>query len=500
MDGIGTAEKGYIIRGGRELEKHMECMWDLFASIPSLTNPNKTVLDEVHELNSKEPIKSNCRIVEDAKKSDFSSYGLNFDQIITLSKLVVTPDDSIENKRIDEWFEASFFETNFWCFWRTMFSFENWHSLLEVKRYMVRFMHLLPGMNQLEGILHTEYNQYDSMILPLQKWLEAQGVNLETNCLVNDLKIDINGDEKTVTRIYYTKSKKKNEIAISKNDFVFVTNGSMTENSSYGTMTTPAIINRSMTERGCWTLWENIAKQHIVFGNPSIFASNIDKTKWLSFTATFKGSKFMDMVQEFSNNAPGTGGIISFKKSNWLLSVVSHKQPHFINQPEDIKVFWGYGLFPDNAGNFVKKKMSDCSGIELLTELCYQFGFEAELDSILESAINCIPCMMPYITSQFMPRSKGDRPNVIPKGSTNLAFLGQFTEIPGDCVFTVEYSIRSAMMAVYTLFDLDKKIIPVYEGHYDVRVLANAAKTLFGGCTSLNKQLADGLLKNSGLI
>ena len=500
MDGIGTAENGYIVRGGRELEKHMECMWDLFASIPSLTNPNKTVLDEVHELNVKEPIKSNCRIVEDGVKGDFSSYGLNLDQITNLSKLVLTPDDLIGNKRIDEWFEVSFFETNFWCFWRTMFAFENWHSVLEVKRYMVRFMHLLPGMNKLEGILHTDYNQYDSMVLPLQKWLKEQCVNLETDCLVNDLDIDITDDKKTVTRIHYTNFGEKNEIIIEKDDLVFVTNGSMTQNSTYGTMTSPAIINRSMTERGCWTLWENIAKKYSDFGNPSVFASSIDKTKWLSFTATFKGSKFMDMVQKFTDNEPGTGGIISFKKSSWLLSVVSHKQPHFINQPEDVKVFWGYGLFPDNVGDFVKKKMSDCSGVELLTEVCYQFGFVEELDSILESVVNCIPCMMPYITSHFMPRSKGDRPDVVPKGSTNLAFLGQFTEIPGDCVFTVEYSIRSAMMAVYTLLHLDKQIIPVYEGQYDVRVLANASKTLLGGYTTQVKQLAGSLLKNSGLI
>ncbi|MBP2665360.1 MAG: oleate hydratase [Firmicutes bacterium] len=496
MDGTGTAEEGYIVRGGRELEAHMECMWDLFATIPSLTNPNKTVLDEVHELNMQMPIKSICRIIEEGKKADFSSYGLNLDQITVLTKLVVSPDDLIGNKRIDEWFEASFFETNFWCFWRTMFAFENWHSVLEVKRYMVRFMHLLPGMNQLIGILHTEYNQYDSMILPLQKWLEAQNVNLEPDCQVNDLDIDINGDKISVTRIHYTKAGKRNEIDISKDDLVFVTNGSMTANSTYGTKSSPAVINRSMTDRDCWTLWEKIAKKHAGFGNPAIFANNIDQTKWLSFTATFRGSKFLDMVQKFTDNAPGTGGIVSFKKSNWLLSVVTHKQPHFINQPEDVKVVWGYGLFPDKVGDFVKKPMADCSGMELLSEVCYQFGFEAELDSILKSVINCIPCMMPYITSQFMPRSKGDRPDVVPVGSTNFAFLGQFTEIPGDCVFTVEYSIRSAMMAVYTLLDLDKEIIPVYAGQYDVRVLEKAAKALLGPYVTPIKQMAVGLLKN----
>jgi len=158
-----------------------------------------------------------------------------------------------------------------------------------------------------------------------------------------------------------------------------------------------------------------------------------------------------------------------------------------------VNVVWGYGLFPDNVGDFVKKPMADCSGIELISEVCYQFGFEAELEAILESVITCIPCMMPYITAQFMPRSKGDRPDVVPKGSANFAFLGQFTEIPGDCVFTVEYSIRSAMMAVYTLLELDKKVIPVYEGQYDIRVLERAAKALLGNYATPIKQLAGSL-------
>jgi len=281
----------------------MECMWDLFATISSLTDPEKSVLDEVHELNEQLPIESNCRIVVDGHKDDFSSFGLDLDQMTTLSKLAITPDDLIGNKCIDEWFEAGFFETNFWCFWRTMFAFENWHSVLEVKRYMIRFMHLLPGMNRLIGILHTDFNQYESMILPLQKWLEGQSVHLESECEVTDLDIVINGDEKIATRIHYTKSGQKIEQAVSKEDLVFVTNGSMTENSTYGTMSTPAVINRNMTDRGSWTLWESIAKKHVDFGNPAVFANNIDQTKWLSFTATFKGSQFMELMQKFTGNA-----------------------------------------------------------------------------------------------------------------------------------------------------------------------------------------------------
>ncbi|MGZ7443103.1 oleate hydratase [Paenibacillus sp. TH7-28] len=93
---------------------------------------------------------------------------------------------------------------------------------------------------------------------------------------------------------------------------------------------------------------------------------------------------------------------------------------------------------------------------------------------------NVIPCMMPYITSQFMPRIMGDPPQVVPQGSVNLAFLGQFAEVPDDCVFTVEYSIRTAMMAVYCLLKLEKEVIPVHPSKYDVRVLLTAVRTCLG--------------------
>jgi oleate hydratase len=49
----------------------------------------------------------------------------------------------------------------------------------------------------------------------------------------------------------------------------------------------------------------------------------------------------------------------------------------------------------------------------------------------------------------------------VPPGSRNFAFISQFVEIPEDVVFTVEYSVRAAQMAVYQLLDLDLPIPPV---------------------------------------
>ncbi|OKP76020.1 oleate hydratase [Paenibacillus sp. P3E] len=482
MDGAGNAKDGYSARGGREIEEHFECFMELFGFIPSLTNPDRTVLEEFRELNLAEPIESHCRLVEKAgQKADFSSLGLSTAHALQLGKLVMVTEEKLGAVTIEQFFDPSFLDTNFWYFWRSMFAFENWHSVVEVKRYMERFMHLISGMNQLKGILHTEYNQFDSLILPLMKWLESEGVHFDKGHQVTDLDVDFTGGEKTVTAIHVLVNGMPKTISTSRSDLVMVTNGSMTENSTLGDMDHPAVLNRSVTERGCWSLWEKLAAKSPDFGHPEVFCGDIDKTKWLSFTMTFTDDEIVfPYLLELTGDLPGMGGVVTIKDSNWMMSWTAPKQPHFINQPENVKVLWAYGLFPDAEGNYIKKKMSDCTGRELLEELCYHIGLKDRIPEILEHTTNVIPCMMPYITSQFMPRVAGDRPQVVPQGSTNLAFLGQFAEVPDDCVFTVEYSVRSAMMAVYSLLALEKEVIPVHPSKFDVRVLLTAVRTCLG--------------------
>ena len=156
-------------------------------------------------------------------------------------------------------------------------------------------------------------------------------------------------------------------------------------------------------------------------------------------------------MEQFTGNKAGTGGPVTFVDSNWLMSIVLAHQPHFVGQPENVNVFLGaYGLFPDAKGNYVQKEMSERSGKEIMVELCRHLRFDVQLLNIIETS-TCIPCMMPFITSQFMPRMRGDRPLVRPVGTRNVAFIGQFCEIPDEVVFAVEYSVRSAQTAVYSL-------------------------------------------------
>ncbi len=503
MDGAGNAKDGYVALGGREMEEHYECMWDLFGKVPSLEEPGRTVLDEFRELNNADPNYSNCRMIANrGEKLDFSTLGLAENHVKQLTKLFLATEDSLGSATVEQFFDATFLETDFWLYWRSMFAFENWHSLIEMKRYMHRFMHLMPGMNKMEGLVFTKYNQYDSMILPLKKLLESQGVVFNLNTQVTDLDIDITADKKTVTAIHLTRNDKKELIKTTENDLVFFTNGSMTENATLGNMDKAPILDRS--EGGCWSLWKKIAEKHGAFGKPEVFCGDTSKTTWESYTITAKGPKMRKLMEnfaerEFAPHKTVTGGIITVKDSNWLLSVTVNRQPQFNNQPDDVIVLWAYALFPNNEGDFIKKKMSDCNGRELLQELLYHLGIdEKDMHEYIETCI-VIPSIMPYITSQFMPRVKGDRPQVVPNGSTNLAFLGQFSEIKDDCVFTVEYSVRSAIMAVYALLRLEKNPPEIYPSQYDIRVVANAVKALNSGRPLPGEPIIKKLLCNTSL-
>ncbi|MDC7124873.1 MAG: oleate hydratase [Spirochaetales bacterium] len=481
MDGQGSAEKGYTARGGREIEAHFECFCDLFSFIPSLSDPNVSVLDEFRQLNIEEPIESHCRLVEkQGQPVDFSSFGLTTANSMELAKLHMLTEEALGATTIEEFFTEEFFETNFWFFWVTMFAFEPWHSVVEVKRYMERFMHLIGGMNRLKGILHTDFNQYDSLILPLITWLKDHDVNFDCGCVVKDIDFDITNDKKTATAVHYTKNGKEEVIKTTANDIVLFTNGSMTENTERGDFNTPAPLNRS-EDKGCFSVWEKIAKKSPDFGHPEKFCSDVDKTKWMSFTITLKDDDIVfPHILNLTHDKPGMGGLVTIKDSSWLMSWVVPKHPHYIDQPDNVHVLWAYALNLDVPGDYVKKTYSESTGKEMFEELLYHMGLEDKIPEVLSHTVNVIPAMMPYITSQFMPRVAGDRPDVIPAGSQNFGFLGQYAEIPHDCVFTVEYSVRSAMMAVYGLLDLEKPVEEIYPGWYDIRVLASAAKKCLG--------------------
>jgi oleate hydratase len=474
LDANGTPDAGYRMRGGRMLESKYLCTFDLFGSIPTMDEKG-TVTAEIFEWNRIMKTSSHSRLFRDGKSIDAPALGLSEHDILTIERLELEPEEFLGRSTIEDHFEPSFFHTGFWFMWCTTFAFQRWHSAVEFKRYLVRFTHMVSGFNTLTGIMRTRYNQFDSLVLPLQRWLKDRGVRFRFNTRVLDLGLAHAFAGYSVEQIFCETEGVAKTIDLAPEDFVLVTLGSMTEASSEGTMNLAPVL-KDKNHAGSWDLWQKLSARQSDCGTPSNFTDHVDQSKWVSFTVTLHTPLFFDAVRDLTGNAPGEGGLITFPESSWLASIVLPHQPHFIDQPDGVFVFWGYGLFVDKPGDFVKKPMSACSGREIMTEIIGHLGLD-DLAAILESCI-CIPCMMPFITSQFLPRSSGDRPEVVPERSTNLAFLGQFCEMPDDVVFTVEYSIRSAQTAVYTLLGLDRRPPAVYKGSHDLRILLKALRAL----------------------
>lgn len=488
-DGYEFEDIGFVIRGGREVDNRYECLWDLFHSVPSLEKEGASVLDEFYWLNKHDPNSSLMRATvnrgEDAHTD--GKFALSDKGMQEIMRLFFTPDEALYNRRINELFSDEVLNSNFWLYWRTMFAFENWHSALEMKRYIKRFVHHIGGMPDFTAVRFTKLNQYESMILPLVKYLEAHDVQFHYGTKVENILFDTQGDKKIATCIEVIRNHTKDHIDLTENDLVFITNGGCVENASIGSQNAPAPFDHEIKEGGGWDMWRKIAAQDPSFGHPDKFCYDAEQSNWMSATVTTLDEQIPPYIQKICKRDPFsgkvvTGGIVTAKDSNWLLSWTFNRQPHFRNQPKEQLVGWIYGLFTDKPGNYVKKPMRECTGKEICMEWLYHIGVpEHEIESMAEHSANTVPCMMPYITAFFMPREAGDRPDVIPAGSVNFAFLGQFAETKRDTIFTIEYSVRTAMESVYTLLDIDRGVPEVWGSTYDVRDLLNATSKMGDG-------------------
>ncbi|MEG1004001.1 MAG: oleate hydratase [Clostridium sp.] len=480
-DGAGDPVNGFVCRGGRMLnEETYENFWELFSSIPSLDFKGKSVTEEILNFDHLHPTHAQARLVDKyGIIQDVTSMGFNNADRMALGKLWITPEEKLDDLTIEDWFSHTphFFETNFWHMWQTTFAFQKWSSLFEFKRYMGRMILEFSRINTLEGVTRTPYNQYDSVILPLKTYLSNYGVDFNTSSTVTDLDFN-KGEGITVTAIHVEEDGNERIIDLKDGDVCIMTAGCMTDCATLSDMNSAPKYEPNGTISG--DLWSKISGKKPGLGNPEPFFGRPEETNWESFTVTCKGDKMLKLIEQFSGNIPGSGALMTFKDSSWLMSIVVAAQPHFTNQPMDTTIFWGYGLYTDRIGDYVKKPMRDCTGEELLTELICQLHMEEHLEEIMKSVVNVIPCMMPYIDSQFEPRKMSDRPQVIPKGSTNFAMIGQFVEIPEDMVFTEEYSVRGARIAIYSLFDVkNKEICPVTQYKKNPKVLKKALKTSY---------------------
>ncbi len=496
-DGFLYENLGYVMRGGREMDNHFECMWDLFRSIPSIETEGVSVLDEYYWLNKKDPNYSLMRATvnrgEDAHTDN--KFGLSDKGAMEIMHLFFTPDEDLYDKRITDYFSDEVLQSNFWMYWRTMFAFENWHSALEMKLYIKRFIHHVGGLPDFTALRFTQYNQYESMILPMIRFLESYGVQFHYRTKVVNVEFTFHDDKKQASRLILLRDGEEDAIDLTENDLVFITNGGCVENSTLGSQSEPAPFRTEIKEGGGWDMWRKIAAQDSSFGHPDKFCHDPEQTSWMSATVTTLDDKIPPYIQKICRRDPFsgkvvTGGIVTAKDSNWLLSWTFNRQPQFRSQPKGQLVGWIYGLFTDKPGNFVQKPMRDCTGKEICMEWLYHMGVpESLIPELAEKSANTIPCMMPYITAFFMPRAKGDRPNVVPEGAVNFAFLGQFAETDRDTIFTTEYSVRTGMEAVYTLLSIDRGVPEVWGSTYDIRDLLNSAVQIRDGKKITDMQL-----------
>ncbi|MHC5227906.1 oleate hydratase [Enterococcus sp. LJL99] len=478
LDGAMRPKDGFVMRGGREMEEHFETLWDLFRSIPSLDSPGLSVLDEFYRLNLNDPSFSHTRVIENRGQQLATDGQLTLSEksIKEIIELTLMTEEELNDKKINEVFSAEFFESNFWLYWATMFAFEQWASAMEMRRYLLRFVHQIATLSNMSALRFTKYNQYESLVLPLISYLKEHGVNFEYNTTVTNILVEEQGNEKVATKLFKVVNGQEEIVQLTKEDLIFVTNGSITESTTYGNSTTAP--SKQYELGTAWSLWQNLAKQFPEFGNPDKFCKNIPEENWvISGTITLKDDRAIPYIKNISKKDPHSGSIVTsgpvtIKDSSWLYGYSISRQPVFKAQNENETIVWVYGLLSTTEGDYVKKKITDCTGIELCKEWLYHIGVpQDEIEDIATNGATTVPAHMPYITSYFMPRAVGDRPLVVPQGSQNLAFIGNFAETERDTVFTTEYSVRTAMEAVYTFLDIKRGVPEVYGSAFDARIL-----------------------------
>jgi oleate hydratase len=329
---------------------------------------------------------------------------------------------------------------------------------------MNRFVYLFPDLSTMAHVLRSPFNQHEAFVKPLAAWLRPQRVNFLAGAYVRDLGFESSQGRMTVNRLDYEQKGAAASAAVAPEDIVLVTTGSQATDLSAGTMTEapkPQDAGRS------WALWKRLAEGRKEFGNPNAFfgAGRVADSRWVTFTVTTTGAEFIDQMTRLTRCDPGSGGLLTLKDSGWVLSLSIFLQPEIVDQPQGASVWWGYGLYPERLGTYVKKRMDQCTGREILEELLRHLRF-ADADTIIKTS-TCIPCNLPYVNNIWLPRRRGDRPPVVPEGATNLGLIGQYVEVPEDIAFTFEYSTRTAWEAIYRLLKRGPPPPPVYRGQFD---------------------------------
>jgi len=471
----GSAQSGYVLPCGAVFDAEFRCTFDLLEAIPSTSDPTISVKDEFFTFNTRHPFRDRVHVIgRNGPILHGPHFGLGARDGLDLARLALMPESMLDGRRIEEFFSPKFFSTEFWLLWSTIMGSLPQHSAMEFRRYINRALLLFPNLSDMSGILRTPLNQYQAFIEPLVAWLRPRGVNFLNTTFVRDIGLAPSPDRLTVNRLDYERDGEVTSVAVAPDDLVLVTTGSQATDLSVGSMTEAP---RPQRGGGSWDLWKRLARGRTDFGDPDVFfgTARVPDSRWVSFTVTTTGTEFIDQLSALTNSEPGSGGLVTLKDSRWVLSLSILHQPDVIGQPPGTNLCWGYGLYPERNGDFVPKRMYECTGAEILLEVLRQLRFDKQLDAIMASSI-CIPCDLPYVNNIWMPRKRSDRPRPVPEGATNLGLIGQYVEVPREVAFTIEYSARTAWEAIHLLLKRGPAPPPVYQGQYDPKALFNALK------------------------
>lgn len=498
-------QTGYIARGGRMLNyrTYVDLM-DLLDRIPSVTEEGLTAAQDTRQFDAAHRTYDKARLLAQGKGIvDGGKLGLNNKSRQLLTHLIMMSDsqeESLDNVTIAEYFKDNpeFFETNFWFMWETTFAFRTQSSAQELRRYMHQMIYEFTQIEHLVGVNRTRYNQYESIMLPLINYLKDQGCKIILNRRVIDWEFKDSKifDEITVTGLHVlnTQTDETELISVDDDTAVIFTNGSITDSATLGDFNTPAPEN--MDYGAASGLWKKATEHFYNLGSPDKFFADRDASEWVSFTLTTKNHLLLNEITRITTQEPGNG-LNSFISSSPItplghkdvtMSIVVHHQPHFTSQKENETILWGYFLYPRRHGESIDKPYIEMTGKEMVQELIGQLSkvdsspnniSEKEAD-ILESVVNCIPVYMPYASALFNNRAKTDRPKVIPKHSTNLAFTGEFVEQPYQMIFTENSAVRSGEIAAYHFAGIPmSQLVDTPRYDKDIKTLLKAAKKMF---------------------
>lgn len=498
-------QKGYIARGGRMLNyrTYVDLM-DLLDRVPSMTEPCLTAAEDTRQFDAAHPTYDKARLLTVGQGIvDGGKLGLNNKSRKLLTQLIMMPDsqeEKLDNITIADYFKdnTEFFESNFWFMWETTFAFRTRSSAQELRRYMHQMIYEFTQIEHLVGVNRTRYNQYESIMKPLINYLEKEGCHIVLNRRVVDWKFKDSKmqDEITVTGLHMvnTKTDENEFVPVDNDTAVIFTNGSITDSATLGDFNTPAAEN--MDYGAASSLWKKASDHFYNLGNPDKFFADRDASEWVSFTLTTKNHLFLNEIARITTQEPGnalnsfisTEPVTPLGQKDVTMSIVVHHQPHFTSQKPNETVLWGYFLYPRRHGEIIDKPYIEMTGKEMLQELIGQLSkvdpgpinISDKEEEIMDSVINCIPVYMPYASALFNNRAKSDRPKVIPKHSTNLAFTGEFVEQPYQMIFTENSAVRSGEIAAFHFAGIPmSRLVKTPRYDKDVKTLLRAAKKMF---------------------